>query len=104
MSEKELKAEIEQFVNRLLEQRNSHANFDFFIFFDIDNPEQDFTSIDTFYTNTFTDVDGFYIGMTLLTSAMVDCISRGFCGDPNDADVSNNTVLRTQGFGGYIVN
>ncbi len=104
MSEKELKAAVVEFVDRLIDQRDRHANFDFFLFFDVDSPVQDFTGVDVMYVNTFTSIDGFNLGMVMLNSAMRDSVSRDFAGHPDNVDVNNNSGLRILGFDGYLVN
>lgn len=104
MTEKELKAVVMGFIERLVVQREKNANFDFFLFFDVDSPSQDHTGSDYVFCNTFNDMEGYQIGMVMIDTAMRDRMSRDNMGFSDSDDIQNNTSLRLQGFDGYLVN
>lgn len=104
MTEKEIKAVVTGFVARLLDERDKNTNFDFFLFFDIDSPDQNHTGVDVMFTNTFSSMEGYREGMVMIDVAMRDRMSRGGDGFASDRDVMNNTTLRLLGHDGYLTN
>lgn len=104
MKEQELKTLVYGFIQHLSSLQETHHNFDFFMFFDIDSPKPDSEETDVMYVNTFKDEFAYNSGLVMIDTLMHERRVRGMMSDGEHIDVLNNSNLRIRGFGGYIIN